>query len=88
MNIYKELAQAVVDKYPQSFAENYHEHIGNEYPYASKELVDKIFEATLQIEGVYYIWLQQIIWKVSMCVLWQKRQDAKRLACTRQVVVR
>jgi len=52
MNIYKELAQAVVDKYPNTFAENYHEHIGNEYPYASKELVDKIFEAALQIEGV------------------------------------
>ena len=52
MNIYKELAQAVVDKYPNTFAENYHEHIGNEYPYTSKERVDKIFEAALQIEGV------------------------------------
>lgn len=51
MNIYKELAQAVVDKYPHTFAENYHSYIYDEYPYASDELVDKIFEAALQIEN-------------------------------------
>ena len=52
MNIYKELAQAVVNKYPNTFPENYHSYIYDEYPYASDELVDKIFEAALQIEGV------------------------------------
>ena len=52
MDVYKELAQAVVDKYPHTFAENYHSYIYDEYPYASDELVDKIFEAALKIEGL------------------------------------
>jgi len=52
MNIYTALAQAVVDKYPNTYCENYHEYIAEEYPYASDELVDDIFEAALKIEGV------------------------------------
>ena len=52
MNIYKELAQVVVDKYPNTYCENYYDYIVDEYPYASDELVDDIFEAALQIEGV------------------------------------
>ena len=47
MNIYKELAQAVVDKYPDQYYETYYECILKEYPYASEKLANDIFEAVL-----------------------------------------
>lgn len=50
MNIYKELAQHVVDKYPHTYCENYHELIVDEYPYASDVLALQIFEAALEID--------------------------------------
>lgn len=52
MNIYKELAQAVVDKYPNTYCENYYDYIVDEYPYASDKLHDDIFEAALKIKAV------------------------------------
>ena len=47
MYIYKELAQAVVDQYPDQYYETYYECILKEYPYASEKLANDIFEAVL-----------------------------------------